>query len=82
MVTGAKSRRQKERGTDGRYTKYQHCEFCGKTVKGEYFSDLRCDDILRGRGLVLHSRCLGKIEVMDNGNAYAACKYHSDGDPR
>lgn len=63
-LTERQIERQKVRSR-GRYEKYPLCELCGKTViSGEHWSDSRCN--ATGVGLVLHKKCCGESEKMDN----------------
>jgi hypothetical protein len=57
-MTEDQIRRQKKRDDKGRYSKYPACEYCGKTVNGQYYSDIRS---YTGYGLVLHARCARKV---------------------
>jgi len=63
-LTERQIERQKVR-EKGRYRKYPLCELCGKTViSGQHWSDSRCN--ATGIGLVLHKKCCGESEKMNN----------------
>jgi len=63
-LTEKQIERQKVRD-NGRYRKYPLCELCGKTViSGQHWSDSRCN--ATGIGLVLHKKCCGESEKMNN----------------
>lgn len=56
-------RRQKTR-VKGRYSRYPRCEFCGKVILGEYYSDPRCNKT--GVGVVLHKSCAKKVRGLSD----------------
>lgn len=65
MNTQSQKDRTELRGTDGRFTR-NPCHLCGKGAPMDYYSDPRCNDVLNGRGLVLHKRCARKIASMND----------------
>lgn len=62
-MTEAQVDRQTTRKS-GKYSKMNECELCKKGCGHNYYSDDRCNKY--GVGLTLHSKCLAKVENLDD----------------
>jgi hypothetical protein len=61
MASWQQHERQRARSRDGRYNKLNPCEMCGKSVGADYCS-VGDENEFDGRGLVLHAKCLARLE--------------------
>jgi hypothetical protein len=62
-LTSAQVERQVTR-RNGKYSKMNPCQACGKGCGARYFSDERCNHVWKGLGLVLCAKCCTKLSEM------------------